>query len=57
MQWKDKEEQNCMKKMNKRKQLLSEEDADKTCMGKKLQEVIIESMRKDSITNGINAIA
>lgn len=35
MYWKDKEEQDCMREGNKRKQLFSEKDADKTCTGEK----------------------
>lgn len=45
-----------MKKGNKKKQVLSEKDAGETCVGKKLQEVVIESVRKGSITNGIHAV-
>lgn len=43
-----------MRKENQRKQLFSEKDTDKT---KKRQEIIMESMRKDSTTNGINAVS
>lgn len=55
MWWRDKE-QDCMRKGNKRKQLFSGKDTNETCIGKKIQETIMESMRKDSTSNGINTI-
>lgn len=45
-----------MRKGNKTKQLFSGIDTDKTCMGKKQQEIIMDSMRRDSTSNGINTI-
>lgn len=45
-----------MREGNKRKQLFSGKDTDKTCRGKKAQEIIMESMRKDSTSSGINTL-